>query len=42
MLAVQKRSTSVLPITVVNGRVVKSGAYPSLGEIQAALKGEER
>lgn len=42
MEAVRKSSTSVLPITVVNGRVVKSGAYPSLGEIRGALKSKAR
>src|SRR5512140_1700437 len=40
MLEVRLRSTSVLPITRVNGRVVKSGAYPSIDEIHAALNGD--
>jgi pseudouridine-5'-phosphate glycosidase len=37
MAAVHARSAAALPITVVNGRVVKSGAYASLDEIQDAL-----
>jgi hypothetical protein len=39
MQEVRLRSTSVLPITRVNGRIVKSGAYPSLDEIRDALEG---
>ncbi len=42
MQAVRARSTSALPITVVNGRVVKSGAYASLHEIRDALNGIAR
>jgi len=30
---------SVLPITLVNGRIVKQGIYPSLQELTAALDG---
>ncbi len=37
MAAVHARSTAALPITVVNGRVLKSGAYASLEEIRNAL-----
>ena len=42
MAAVRARSTAALPITVVNGRVVKSGAYASLEEIQDALNAGAR
>ena len=42
MAAVRARNTAALPITVVNGRVVKSGAYASLDEIQQALTGVVR
>jgi len=38
MAAVHARSTAALPITVVNGRVVKSGSYASLEDIQNALQ----
>jgi hypothetical protein len=34
----QERQMAALPITVVNGRVVKIGAYPTLAEVQDALK----
>ena len=37
MAAVRARNTAALPITVVNGRVVKSGAYASLEDLQEAL-----
>ena len=42
MAAVRERSTAALPITVVNGRVVKSGSYASLEEIQEALNAGAR
>jgi hypothetical protein len=42
MAAVRAGSTAALPITVVNGRVVKSGTYASLHEIQEALNGGAR
>ena len=42
MAAVRARSTAALPITVVNGRVVKSGAYASLEEIRDALNAGAR
>ncbi len=32
------RQLAVLPITTVNGRVIKTGAYPSLSEVRAELK----
>jgi hypothetical protein len=37
MAAVRARNTAALPITLVNGRVVKSGAYASLEDIREAL-----
>ena len=37
MSLVRERRMAALPITVVNGQLIKSGAYPSLAEIQAAL-----
>ena len=42
MAAIRARSTAALPITIVNGRVVKSGAYASLNEIQVALNAGAR
>jgi len=36
---VRERQLAALPITVVNGRVIKSGAYPTLAEVRAALNG---
>jgi len=42
MQAVRARSTSALPITVVNGRVVKSGGYASLRELKDVLDGVAR
>jgi hypothetical protein len=38
MRLVRERKLSVLPITVVNGRVLKTGAYPLREELEAALK----
>jgi len=35
----RERQLAALPITVVNGRVIKAGAYPTLAEVQAALNG---
>ena len=35
---VRQGRLEVLPVTVVRGRVVKTGAYPSLAEIDAALR----
>jgi hypothetical protein len=42
MAAVRARNTAALPITLVNGSVVKSGTYASLDEIQEALNGVAR
>ena len=39
MKLVREKQMDALPITVVRGRVVKVGAYPSLDEINTALKG---
>lgn len=39
---VRERQLSVLPITVVDGRIVKMGAYPSLDEIRTALAASEK
>jgi predicted NAD/FAD-binding protein len=35
---IQEQKMAALPIAVVNGRVIKVGAYPSVSEINAALK----
>lgn len=40
MTLVRERQMEALPIIVVRGRVVKVGAYPSLDEVQAALKSD--
>lgn len=37
MRLVQERQMEALPITVVAGRVIKVGVYPTLAEIQSAL-----
>lgn len=37
MRLVRERQMAALPITVVNGRVIKVGAYPTLAEVQSAL-----
>jgi hypothetical protein len=36
---VREQQLAALPITVVNGRAIKVGAYPTLSEVQAALNG---
>lgn len=38
---IREKQLAVLPITAVNGRVVKVGAYPMLAEVRAALNGKE-
>jgi hypothetical protein len=35
--AIRTRQLEVLPITVVRGRIVKTGAYPTLDELHTAL-----
>lgn len=37
---VREKQLAALPITTVNGRVIKVGAYPTLIEVQAALDGD--
>ncbi len=39
MRLVQSQQMAALPITLVNGQLIKSGAYPSLAEVQSALNG---
>lgn len=39
MRLVREKQMAALPITLVHDQVVKVGAYPSLNEIQTALKG---
>ena len=34
---IRERQLTVLPITVVRGRILKTDAYPSLDELQSAL-----
>lgn len=34
---IRERQMAVLPMTVVDGRVAKAGAYPTLGEMRQAL-----
>jgi len=36
---IQERQLDALPITTVNGQVIKAGDYPSLDEVQVALNG---
>lgn len=40
MRLVREQEMAALPITVVRGKVVKVGAYPSLNELRAALNGQ--
>lgn len=37
---VKEKGQQILPITVVNGRIIKSGEYASLEELNSALRGE--
>lgn len=39
MRLVREQQTAALPITIVRGKLVKSGAYPTLDEVRAALTG---
>ena len=39
MRLVRERGMDALPVTVVAGRVTKTGAYPTRGEIDAAIQG---
>ena len=38
---VKAEKMKVLPITTVNGSIIKTGEYPTLEEIEAALKGAQ-
>jgi len=40
MKLVRAKQMEALPITVVRGKIIKVGAYPSLEEVRAALNGE--
>lgn len=40
MKLVREKQMEAMPITVVHGKVIKVGAYPSADEINKALKGE--
>jgi len=42
MRLIREKQTSCLPITVVKGTVVKTGAYPSLQEIETGLNGDRK
>jgi len=37
MKLVREKQMEALPIVVVRGKILKTGAYPSLGEVHAAL-----
>jgi hypothetical protein len=37
MRLVRKQQMAALPITTIHGRVIKTGAYPTLDELRAAL-----
>lgn len=39
MRLVREKQMAALPITVVHGQVIKTGAYPTLAELHAALNG---
>ncbi len=39
MRLVREKQMAALPITIVRGRIVKIGAYPTLGEVQPYLSG---
>jgi arsenical resistance operon trans-acting repressor ArsD len=41
MRLVRERGMDAFPVTVIGGRVVKTGQYPSRGEIDAALAATE-
>ncbi len=41
MKLVRAQQMAALPITVVGGRVIKSGVYPTLAEVQAYLNGAQ-
>ncbi len=35
---IRERQMAALPVTSVNGRIIKAGAYPSLAEVRQALE----
>ncbi|MGL5693949.1 MAG: arsenite efflux transporter metallochaperone ArsD [Peptostreptococcaceae bacterium] len=37
---VRENGQKILPITVLDGKVIKSGAYPTLDELKSNLRGE--
>lgn len=39
MKLVREKQMEALPIIVVHGKIMKSGSYPSLAEVQTALNG---
>ncbi len=39
MRLVREREVAALPITAVDGKVIKTGTYPTLAEVKAALNG---
>jgi hypothetical protein len=39
MRLVREQEMAALPITAVNGSVIKNGAYPTLAEVKSALNG---
>jgi hypothetical protein len=39
MRLVRERQMEALPVTLVQGQVIKVGAYPTLAEVTAALNG---
>ena len=41
MRLVREKQMAALPITLVCGQVVKTGAYPTLAEVRAALTGSQ-
>ena len=41
MRLVREKQLSILPITVVNGRVLKTGGYPLREELEAELKASQ-
>jgi hypothetical protein len=42
MKLIREKSMGALPITVVHGKVVKVGSYPSANEIRSALEEDNR
>ena len=40
MRLVRERQMAALPISVIRGRVLTAGAYPTLAEVTAALHGD--